>query len=334
MKELKQYIQKILGIDLKCELIHKKELGMLPLFISETYRLYNASLFNFAFILVEKIDPTDLSILQTDKHLKLICNALDKKVVMLASEVNSLNRKRLIEKGINFIIPEKQLFLPDFLIDLKEDFRKEKNTKVGLLPSAQFIVLFRILQRNDKIKIEELSFKELATILNYTPMAISDAAKNLKLHEVCTIVGEKEKYLRFNNNIADMWNNLEQRKLLANPVIRKVYVDNINEAMNLFLCNYSALPEYTDMNPSHQKYYAIEKNKFYKLIKKNALLNQNDKEGKFCLEVWKYCPKVLANKLQNESMSVDPLSLYLSLKDNKDERTEMALEQIIENYIW
>lgn len=334
MKELKQYIQKILGIDIKCEVIYKKELGMFPLFISETYRLYNASLFNFNFILVEKIDTADFSILQTEKHFKLIGKTLDKRIVMLASEVTSLNRKRLIEKGINFIVPEKQLFLPDFLIDLKEDFRKEKSVKVGLLPSAQLIVLFRILQRNDEIKMEELSFKELAAILNYTPMAITDAAKNLKLHEVCTIVGEKEKYLRFNDNISEMWNSLVQKRLLVNPVLKKVYVDDINEAGDLFLCNNSALPEYTDMNPSQQKYYAIEKNKYYKLVKKNTLLNQNDKEGKLCLEVWKYCPKVLADKLQNESMAVDPLSLYLSLKENKDERIEMALEQIIEKYIW
>lgn len=334
MKEIKQYIQKILGIDIKCELIHKKELRMLPLFISETYHLYNASLFNISFILVEKIDSADFSILQTDKHFKLIGQALDKRIIMLASEVTSLNRKRLIEKGINFIIPEKQLFLPDFLMDLKEDFRKKKNKKEGLLPSAQFIVLFRILQRNDKIKIEEFSFKELASILNYTPMTITDAAKNLKLHEVCTIVGEKEKYLRFNNDIPEMWNSLEQRKLLINPVIKKVYVDKISEVVDLFLCSSSAMPEYTDMSPSQQKYCAIEKKQFYKLVKKNALLNSNDKEGKLCLEVWKYCPKVLSDKLENELMVVDPLSLYLSLKDNKDERTEMALEQIIEKFIW
>jgi len=31
---------------------------------------------------------------------------------------------------------------------------------------------------------------------------------------------------------------------------------------------------------------------------------------------------------------VDPLSLYLSLKEGRDERVEMALEQIIKKFIW
>jgi hypothetical protein len=36
----------------------------------------------------------------------------------------------------------------------------------------------------------------------------------------------------------------------------------------------------------------------------------------------------------SQEANVDPLSLYLSLKDNPDERIEMALEQIINKYIW
>jgi hypothetical protein len=31
---------------------------------------------------------------------------------------------------------------------------------------------------------------------------------------------------------------------------------------------------------------------------------------------------------------VDPLSLYLSVKDSRDERIEMALDQILKKYIW
>lgn len=64
------------------------------------------------------------------------------------------------------------------------------------------------------------------------------------------------------------------------------------------------------------------------------MINLNNKEGRLCLEVWKYDPKVLVGELPNDMPVVDALSLYLSLKDNYDERTEAALEQIIEKYIW
>ena len=336
MKLLFQYIWEILGTEIYQEAIDKKDLGMLPLFLSETYRLYHADLFNQPFILVENLNPEDFSIQQTLKHFELIKEVLNKKVVLLAQEISALNRKRLIEKGINFIVPGKQLYLPDWLIDLRENFRSEKNTgnKETLLPSAQLIVLYRILHRQEKKKIEELTFKELALKLSYTPMAITYAAENLKYHEICTIEGKKGKYFKFNLEISEMWFELEKRKLLTNPVIKKVFVDQKPKDTLLLLSNTSALPEYTDMNPGRQEFYAIEKKLFYDLQIQGALVNKNDHEGKCCLEVWKYNPNILAVIKLNDIPVVDPLSLYLSLKNNYDERIEMALEQIIKKNIW
>ncbi len=73
---------------------------------------------------------------------------------------------------------------------------------------------------------------------------------------------------------------------------------------------------------------------FYKLQKTNTLVNPNENEGRYCLEVWKYSPKILVGELPHETPVVDPLSLYLSYKNSHDERVEMALEKIIEKYIW
>lgn len=336
MKQLQQYIMEVLGVEIQNEVINKTELGMFPLYLNETYRLYNARMFNHEFILAENRNPEEFSILHTEKHFKLIKDAFNKIVVLFSQEMSSLNRKRLIEKGINFIVPKKQLFLPDLLIDLREGFRKDKYAakKEVLMPSAQFIVLYRILHHRDKPRIEDMSFKELAKKLNYTPMAITYAAETLMFHEICTIVGEKEKYLRFNLDTYEMWGDLVNRKLLATPVIKKVFVDKIDGDPHLPYSNASALPEYTNMNPSRQQYLAIEKKAFYALKNIGALHNMNEVEGSLCLEVWKYNPKVLVGKLPNDLPVVDPLSLYLSLKDSMDERTEMALEQLIDSIQW
>ncbi len=64
------------------------------------------------------------------------------------------------------------------------------------------------------------------------------------------------------------------------------------------------------------------------------MVNANEYEGKYCLEVWKYDPLKLVGEMPNDIAVVDPLSLYLSLKDSTDERIEMALEKIIKDYIW
>ena len=88
------------------------------------------------------------------------------------------------------------------------------------------------------------------------------------------------------------------------------------------------------MNPSSIEYFAIEKKQFYELRKNNLLVNLNSENGNYALEVWKYNPKLLTKGITKKN-NVDPLSLYLSLKDGFiDERTDMALDQIIEKYIW
>ena len=131
-----------------------------------------------------------------------------------------------------------------------------------------------------------------------------------------------------------MWHNIEQRNLFVTPVLKKVYVDEKPTGLIMLYSNASALPEYSDMNPSRQEYFAIDKNIFYKLQKHKLLVNHNEYEGLYCLEVWKYNPEILTKQLPGNTQVVDPLSLYLSLKDIRDERIEMALKQIIDKTIW
>lgn len=334
MLHLKHYIQETLGTDLNPEPIPKRGLGNLPMFIREAYHLYNATLYKQDLILAEVKEDEPLGIVQTAKQLHEIKKVFNKKVVLVGENITAINRKRLIENGINFIVPRKQMYLPDLLIDLRENFSNKNKKDHGnkLLPSAQFILLYYILHRYDRKKLEEYTFKELAKKFNYTPMAITKAIDNLKDLELCTAEGTKEKYIRFNFERGELWN--VALPLMVNPVLKKVYVDEKPKKPFMLRCNASALPEYTDMNPDRQPFFAIEKTVFYDLQKNNVLVNANEHEGKYCLEVWKYDPRILAEDLHNDTPVVDPLSLYLSLRDSHDERIEMALEKIIEKNIW
>jgi biotin operon repressor len=221
------------------------------------------------------------------------------------------------------------MFMPNIRIDLNEkEYGRPKKTET-LIPSAQYIMLYQILKRDNSL--EQYTFKDLAQKLGYSAMAITKAVNNLKAHKLCEIEGSKEKYVRFNGNISELW--YKALPLMTSPVLKQVYIEKYPEGELLFPANTSALPEYTDMNPSKQEYFAIEKNKFYKLEKENKLQGLNEFEGRYCLEIWKYNPFILMEDIAKEAV-VDPLSLYLSFTNNQDERIEMALEQIIKKYIW
>ncbi|MBV5313623.1 MAG: hypothetical protein JZU47_10030 [Prolixibacteraceae bacterium] len=332
MMKLQKYIEDILGYVMVIIPIPKQELGKLPMYVNEIYKLYLVTLGDIHFVLIEYKDADAFSISQLEKHRELIHINLNQKVALLAEDISAIYRKRLIEKGINFIVPDKQLFLPDFLIDLREGNqnagRKKKTEK--LLPSAQFILLYYLLHKPTEY-IENDSFTQLALRFGYTKMAITKAVDNLAYNGLCTVEGTKEKYIRFISERSELWNSA--LPLFVNPVFKKVYVDDKPDGLFLFRSNESALNEYSDMNPSRQLYYAIERSKFYDLQKEGQLKNPNEHEGAVCLELWKYNPEMLANGI-TKADNVDPLSLYLSLRDNRDERVEDALEMIITKYIW
>ncbi len=336
MRKTLTYIEETLGIQPTVTQIAKSLLDRLPMYIHETFRLYRTDIFNTEIILAELKNGDELSIQQTEKQVQQIKNLLNQKVVIVLENVQAFSRKRLIEKGINFIVPGKQLYMPDLFIDLRENFvhPKTRQKNETLLPSAQFLLIYHIIQRNQQWKLEEHPFKKIAKKLGYTPMAITNAIDNLKYHELIEVKGEKEKFIHFQYERHELWNIAQKQNLLVNPVIKTVYVDEKPKDLFLLQSNASALSEYTDLNPSRQEYFAIEKTVFYGLQKSNALVNPNEYEGRYALEVWKYNPLTLVDELPNDMAVVDPLSLYLSVKDSRDERIEMALEQILEKFIW
>lgn len=335
MINIAPYIKDVLGQAIQLDFLPKSRLAGLPLYIRETYELLQGELYRRKLVFAYPKDLTHISILQTEKQFDLLKKTFPT-VVLLMPQITAYNRQRLIEKGINFIVPGKQLFLPALLMDLRENDLADnvKRKSKTLLPSAQFLVIYHLIHRYEKWQMEDHPFKAIAEKTGYSPMAITKAVDNLNKEEIVEVTGDKEKFIRFRLDRGELWNDLLHRKLLINPVLKKVYADDKPVKPFMLLAGVSALPEYSDMNPSRQPNYAVDRNTFYKLQEQGSLLNLNEQEGKIGLEVWKYHPGKLAGELQTELPVVDPLSLYLSLRDHTDERVEMALDQIIEKQIW
>lgn len=335
MMLVEAYINEVLGQDIHLTQLPDNRLAKLPIYITEGYKLSLGGLFGREVLFAEPKDPAFFSILQTERQLSLLRKNYSL-VVLLLPRVSAIIRKRLIEKRISFIVPGKQLYLPELLVDLREVHLGEpvKRKSSGLLPSAQFLVIYHIIHRYSEWKLEDNSFKNIAERTGYTPMAITKAVENLRYEEVIDVIGEKERFIRFRLERGELWNDLLNRKLLIDPVLKKVFVDSYRHQPRLLLAGTSALPEYSDMNPVRQVTYAISRHLFYASEDEGVWKNLNQHDGETALEVWKYDPEKLADGLVTDLGVVDPLSLYLSLQNSTDERTEMALEQILKKYIW
>jgi DNA-binding MarR family transcriptional regulator len=333
MENIKEYIEEVFGGTVSFLPVHSNELGShLPYYMIEMYSFYKINMMNQSLILFQPKQEDEISILQLSKHQELIENKLYCKSAVVVNEIESFQRKRLIEKRVQFIIPGKQMYLPFWLIDLNEKFGKKKQKKETISPSAQVLIIWYLLDKNDRFDFMHQSLKEIAVQFGYSAMTISKAVEELNAHHLCDIIEMgKEKFIRFMHNKQELWNLSEP--LLVNPILKTVYTDEIPNPFHGIHAGFTALSEYTEMNPSRHVNYAIDKTIYYGLEKSGQLKNLNEKEGNYCLEVWKYDPTKFSEIVHTDEFTVDPISLYLSMKDNKDERTEYALENLI-NHLW
>ena len=333
-EKLVKYIKDVVGFEINLQQPDKAFKMKLPLFLKEEYQWFEALLENKKCVLAIVMDENHLSINQIGKQFQTVREIANLPVIGVFSHLEAYNRKRLIEKKTAFIVPGKQLYIPEFLMDLRE-YNNNTIKKTNILsPVAQQLLLLFMLDKHNKLNIETQPFKSLATLLKTNKMSITRAIESLKNQNFVETTGKKEKTIRFTDNKQNLWTKAKKQNVLINPVLKRIFTDELPHHLQLLLCNDNALANYTDINPVRQKYYAIEKSMYYALKKTNALVNENNYEGKYCLEVWKYNPATITGLLFENTKVIDPLSLFLCYKDTIDERIEMALEQIENKFIW
>lgn len=309
------------GIDLNLEELTDIELSKIPYIFKEIYYFKKAKIFDTIFLIAKQKNKTKYTANNYKKHSELLFKNLGYKVIFQLNNMLAYNRNRLKENRINFILANKQIYLPDLLINFTNFGFTEKKVTTQLSPISQFLILYHLL----KTSIEYKSIEEIARDTNYSKMSISRAIKELTETGLCSEKRNKEVEIYFNKTNREIWN--DALPFMSSPVIKNFYTTE-KLANNLFLStNLSALSYYTDIADDGQKRFAIYKKDFYSMINQKKM-QLNEIEGEEYIEVWKYQPKKLS-----DSKFVDPLSLYLIFRDTEDERIEFALKNLISN-LW
>lgn len=333
MNNLNKNITQAVGFFREVNPLTRDQLAMLPLYLKEGYTWHKADLNGNQWLLAECMPREEFSVTQLETHFKRITHILGIPVIALFDQLEAYNRKRLVEKGIAFIVNDKQVYIPNFLIDLKETKTTPPAKKMQLTPMGQVLVLYYLLDQKGFNELEDKAFKDLALFFHTQPMQITRMAENLR---ALNLIGEntgKEKNIRFNKQPKALWTEVKERNLLIDPVFKRVYTDRHN-FNNLLYSNSSALAAYTDMNPTSQIFLAIDRKEYLKRQPNEKQEQVNPTDAAYCLEVWKYDPKLLVKFRSSPKDVVDPLSLYLSMRHDQDERVEMALDQLLKEALW
>lgn len=120
------------------------------------------------------------------------------------------------------------------------------------------------------------------------------------------------------------WESMQS--LLASPVKRRVILSEDLPKKGTLQAGFSALSHYTRLAGPTRRVCAIPASGHLAKALGLGLRREELGQGDGCeVELWSHDPRFLA-----EDVHVDRLSLFLSLRDDHDERVEQALKELVE----
>ena len=323
LHELERYLHDALGVSVKTT--PWSGVGQLPPVLRERYRFAKAELLGLRALLVIDANPEEQSPATVRKHLDMLQSKQPAELIYVRARVTAYNRKRLIEQKVPFIVPGNQMYLPMLAIDLREHFRRIREEAPTFSPSTQVVVLHAMLRDAGQVLIPS----EMAPLLGYSAMTMTrafDELETAKLAEV-TVRG-RERCLRFIGDRRELWEKAQP--FLRNPVSKRLFIRRINGAEGATHAGLTALAHYSMLAPPAYTTYALSREEWKTLRQQHKIIEVPVQDPDVSeIEVWWYSPARFA-----EHGMVDQLSLYLSLKADHDERTETALEEMMEKIEW
>ena len=319
-----EYLNRLLGIHILPK--HDSQIKPMPYLIHDRYDLQKVMLDSAPAILAYPKGELD-SVNSIKKHFHIIETTENAPVILILNHLSTRQRNYLLREHIPFLVEGKQIYLPFMAIYLQERGDAERQDNTTMLPSAQLLLLFYIYNGCNKLLTSEAAMK-----LNLTATSISRASRQLE--DMKLIRTEKygvQKIIFSGQTPEELF--MSAKRSVTNPIKKSVYVskDEISNAEineHLLLSGYSALSEYSMMNPPVVECFATNSIAKWEKRASNRLQNSDDQ----CeVQLWRYDPRKLAVSLGGCGCAncVDKLSLALALNDNKDERVEEAVEEML-----
>ena len=263
------------------------------------------------------------------KHTRMLGRHWSGNIVIVAEHINSTWRNRMIEKAVPFVVPGRHAYLPMLGIDLRERYKQtEPQDGGGLLPATQ-VVLLHILLANDGTAHTPTALSET---LGYSKMTVSRAFDQLDRHGLASImrVGRK-RLLTLGSERKEVWTRAQP--VLRSPVKRRVWIPATSASdVKGLTAGVTALAEMTILAPPPYLTLATTKQEMGNLPT-GAVTRYQPRDyvdsDQTQLEIWSYAPWLIAS-----GPRVDHLSLYLSMRDDPDERVQAALSEAMEELAW
>lgn len=316
---MKEYIEKGLR---KTVIIEKnlEVLKALPLKYKGLYDLFTVQQDEIEWMIVQPKVEVRLNTLRYDRNQIEKVSGLN--CALYFTKLNHYTKETMQSEGIPFIIDEKQIYLPflGMLLSEKNDRRLAPVHTISFL--TQKLLLCAIYER-----WSDMNVTKIAERLGVTKMSVSRCLDEMEYLDIEMLdVSGKTRKITVGDEIQIVWENI--RPILRNPVITRF---QLAEDISLEKkAGISALCEYSLLSDNQYPTYAITKKDLNDVqIKSFRQVSRAEEIGCEVLELG-YLIEFNGKKVQ------DPLSVLLSLskEDMEDERVQLCIDEMLEDYVW
>ena len=298
----------------------------LPQYLNQQYALQEIKIGGHVFMGILLKDAGNFRPAAFEKHLRkiMINNTPFDGFCLIASELPGYTRRRLVERQIPFVVPGQQMYWP--ALGVAAQTKKTARTFVkpeALTPAAQAVLIHAL---NGKITTP-ITPKELAVQLEYAGMSMTRALDEIEGNDLGRITREgRERLLDFAKNRRTLWQGA--LPYLRTPVRKTIRIKEDHLPPDLKIkAGETALADRSMLAPPKEPVYVLGRQNWKKLAESIEQIPVED-DGTCRIQLWRYDPALFM-----KNGCVDPFSLYLSLKDEEDERLEMALAEMMEKIL-
>lgn len=219
IKRMTTYIGAVINEDVVAKPVCKSVLDLLPMSIVGNFKLYHGQILgkNLIFVYIEDADM--ITPVMTKKQLDIIQKRTGIITVLVPKHLHSYNVGRLIAQKVNFVIPDKQMFIPSLLLDLKNDKVIDGDIKDSITPMTQCLLLYHL-------EVESISGKtsyELADKLSVSYASINRALRWLVTKDLIKQEGVKTKTVQIELSGRELWD--KALPMLVSPIEQIYYTD-------------------------------------------------------------------------------------------------------------
>lgn len=250
------------------------------------------------------------------------CAAISEKVagltghrpIFILDSAPTYDRRRLMEKDVYFVMSGKYAYLP-MLVALERTSARPMPRKLSA--AAQYILLYHL-------QIEDIGGKPIGAIASLMPYSLESVSlgltclADLGLCEKAAI-DAYSRTVRFAKSGRQLWDAAE--KYMTSPVTRR------------YSCDTSGIGALTVNAPQtdygNERRTIMTAQEFRRLREAGVEMLPYESEGDTVIEVWKYPP--VRRKVETSPVA-DPLSIALTLREEKNPELREAADKAIRNF--